>query len=724
MSPGGLGCWGAGPTGITTFFCILYLDLILWNDNINAGIIAHTLDDASNIFKDKLRYAFEHLDPRIRAAFKPIGESAKELSFAHGSTIRVGTSLRSSTLQYLHISEFGKICAKYPERGREIITGSLNTVHAGQYISIESTAEGKEGYFHDMVVEARAKDNKNLSPLDFKFFFFPWWKHHEYTIGVETEISSNLKEYYDKLSLEGVRLSNPQKWWYAQKSKSQKEDMKREFPSTPDEAFSASQDGYWYASYLKDLYEGGHVCNVSYDRAIPVHTAWDLGQADMMAIWFFQINRSGDINIIDFWQKNNTPLDQISIMLKLKGYNYGTHIWPHDAASRDRAGITFVQQCAPLGLYGIVLEPHAFMHGINLSKTTLSKCWFDRTKCSEGLRLLENYKKKWSSSFGGWTSEAVHDDCSHCFVGDTMILTDYGMCQIMHLKPTGKVWTALGWKSYHGARVTRKNAEVVEITFEDGMRVKCTPDHLFLRENGWQYAKDLRKGSKIQSSLTILLNFLEGWYTASGPARSTVLGSEKDFIEMFGKVLLDLFQEGTISITETPIRKIIDWRIWNLLKEVSIYLKNGKGSRETIQFISQKNVETGQENGINPMKEEENIPKLLYGVNLGRSEEELKNNVYGVENPFKDWIETEETLRDFVSQIAKQLTVVNIEKIKKKENVWCLTVPGVSHFSLANGAIVHNCADAFRYLCAGVDKIIGSSGGVEKDMSILRKYWG
>jgi hypothetical protein len=30
------------------------------------------------------------------------------------------------------------------------------------------------------------------------------------------------------------------------------------------------------------------------------------------------------------------------------------------------------------------------------------------------LKLLENYKKRWSSSFGGWTSEPVHDDSSHC----------------------------------------------------------------------------------------------------------------------------------------------------------------------------------------------------------------------------------------------------------------------------------------------------------------------
>lgn len=398
--------------GITTWFGIFLLDNVLWRNHIQAGILAHTFKDASDIFRDKLKFAFDNLHPDIRKLFRTVGDSATELSFEHGSTIRVGTSLRSSTLQYLHISEFGKICARFPERAREVITGSLNTVHAGQHIFIESTAEGKEGAFFDLCQESQKSVPK--SNLDFKFFFFPWWKHPEYIQDVECSITSDLREYFNKLDLDGIKLSDPQKWWYATKHKTQKDDMQREFPSKPDEAFAASQDGYWYATYIKEAYDAGRCANIAYDRAIPVHTAWDLGQADSMAIWFFQINRSDDINIIDFWQKNNTPLDLISIMLKAKGYNYGTHIWPHDANARDRSGITFTQQARQLGIHGVVLEPHALLHGINLVKTTLSKCWFDKTKCAQGLKLLENYAKKWSTSFGGWTSEPIHNECSHC----------------------------------------------------------------------------------------------------------------------------------------------------------------------------------------------------------------------------------------------------------------------------------------------------------------------
>jgi hypothetical protein len=400
---------------MTTGFCIDELDQILWSRNTQVGIIAQTRDDGKDIFTDRLKFSFDTLDPRVRPAFRLVGDSADELAFSHGSVIRVGTSLRSSTLQCLHVSEFGKICAKYPEKAKEIITGSLNTVHAGQQIVIESTAEGKEGYFYDMCQKAleRQRSSIPLSPLDFKFFFFPWWQHPEYRLEHATTISKDLQEYYAKLFLDGIVLDDSQKYWYAKKYETQKEDMLREYPSTPEEAFAASQEGFWYSSQMQELYAGGHICNVSYDRALPVYTAWDLGQADFMCIWFFQITRQGDVNIIDYFQKRDMPLNLCVGMLASKGYTYGTHIWPHDANSRDRSGITFVQQARQFNLSGIVLEPHSLRDGINLVRNTLGKCWFDKGRCKEGILALENYKKTWSSKIGGWSSDPAHDDASH-----------------------------------------------------------------------------------------------------------------------------------------------------------------------------------------------------------------------------------------------------------------------------------------------------------------------
>lgn len=401
--------------GITTFFSIYFLDQVLWKENIQAGIIAHTLDDAQNIFVDKLKFAFDHLHPDIRPMFKTVGDSAKELSFAHGSVIRVGTSLRSSTLQYLHVSEFGKICAKYPEKAREVITGALNTVHPGQNIAIESTAEGSEGKFYDMtqIAFSMQKNNKKFGVTDFYPFFFPWFKHPNYSLDDPQDMTLQHTEYFASLELEGIKLTQEQKWWYVNKEKTQGEDMLREFPSTPEEAFRASQVGNWYAKQINELHDLGHITTISYDKALPVHTAWDLGQADAQAIWFFQVNRIGEIMIIDYFEETDFPLNQTVEMLQSKGYTYGTHIWPHDARARDRAGITFEMQASDLNLYGVVLEQHGLLDGINLVRTTLSKCWFDQKKCKKGLKAMANYRKKWNAQIGGYTKDEVHDWASH-----------------------------------------------------------------------------------------------------------------------------------------------------------------------------------------------------------------------------------------------------------------------------------------------------------------------
>ena len=46
------------------------------------------------------------------------------------------------------------------------------------------TADGREGLFYDLSQSAMAaqKLGKQLTPLDFKFFFFLWWKHPEYVL--------------------------------------------------------------------------------------------------------------------------------------------------------------------------------------------------------------------------------------------------------------------------------------------------------------------------------------------------------------------------------------------------------------------------------------------------------------------------------------------------------------------------------------------------------------
>lgn len=226
--------------GFTTLAIIDALDDCLFNAYFEAGIIAHSLDDAQKIF-GKAKLAFEKLPEWLKKLRMPNTDKAGEYVFPNGSKFSVDTSFRGGTLSRLHISELAKISRKYPEKAKEIITGAFEAVPKNGYIDIESTAEGVGGEFYDICQVAMNKSGKDLTSLEFKFFFFPWWKNPEYQITADVEYPQELKEYFKYLENEqGIKLTIEQKNWYTLKKESLKDEMAQEYPSYPEEAFLAS----------------------------------------------------------------------------------------------------------------------------------------------------------------------------------------------------------------------------------------------------------------------------------------------------------------------------------------------------------------------------------------------------------------------------------------------------------------------------------------------------
>jgi hypothetical protein len=109
-------------------------------------------------------------------------ETESELILANGSSLQVATSARSGTKQWLHVSEFGKICARYPLKADEVVTGSLPAVAPNGICVIESTAEGRDGAFYSMATRAQELRDKGkpLSKKDYRFHFASWWDADEY----------------------------------------------------------------------------------------------------------------------------------------------------------------------------------------------------------------------------------------------------------------------------------------------------------------------------------------------------------------------------------------------------------------------------------------------------------------------------------------------------------------------------------------------------------------
>lgn len=406
----------------TTLCCLIYLDACIFQPNTRAAVIAHKLDDGKVIFRDKIKFPYDNLDPGIRDACPATQDSADSLAFRNGSNIRVSTSVRSGTLQYLHVSEFGKLCAQFPERAREVVTGSLNTVAAGQFVVIESTAEGQDGAFYRMCQEAKAnrEAGRQLTSLDYKFHFFPWWKDKRYTLlgaGSTVAISDEFRRYFDTLQANGIVLTEDQKAWYVKKDATNEGDMKREYPSTPEEAFEQAIEGAIFSRELAVANKQRRIGGFPFDPRYVVNTFWDLGRNDDNVIWLHQFI-AGYHRFVGYYENSGEFIGHYVKWLRdwaeERQATFGEHFLPHDG---DRQSLWLED-----GTKGVmdrlkfrpkfVERPQSIVEAYGVARTRFAHCQFDEAT-GEGLKRLRAYRKEWDEHRGVWKDKPLHDAASH-----------------------------------------------------------------------------------------------------------------------------------------------------------------------------------------------------------------------------------------------------------------------------------------------------------------------
>jgi len=404
--------------GFTTLIQLYMLDCCMFYPNVEAGIIAHTMNDAQKFFHKKIKYAYNQLHPSLQTAVETIKDDGCELRFANNSSISVGVSLRSTTMNLLHLSEFGKVCAQYPLKAQEIITGALPAVTPDGQVFVESTAEGQSGKFYDMCQLAMQQQEEGIKPtlLDFKFHFFPWWDAKEYTMDApETLIPGKLVKYFNELEpVIGRKITHPQRIWYTKTKQTQGDLMKREYPATPDEAFEQAIEGAYYSSEMRWLREHGRLCSVPLDTTVVVDTWWDIGYHDYMVIWFTQtIGRA--IHVVNYYENSGEGFGFYFKVMKKLGYRYGKYYAPHDIKVHDVvSGERRIDTIAKkFGIDFQAVAKHKVQDGIEQVRSFMPLCWFDKERCDEGLKHLDSYKKAWNEVRESWSDKPQHDAHSH-----------------------------------------------------------------------------------------------------------------------------------------------------------------------------------------------------------------------------------------------------------------------------------------------------------------------
>ncbi|TNE58625.1 MAG: terminase [Sphingomonadales bacterium] len=407
--------------GFSTFILILALDCCIFNDHFSAGLIADTLDNAKNLL-DRIKFSYERMPEQIKAAVQMTKCNETEIEFSNHSDIEVGVSLRSTTKNFLHVSEYGKICAKDPKRAKEVKSGALNTLAPRQLGFIESTAEGQDGDFFDKCEASRAILDAGREPtdLEYKFHFFAWWQDSTYQTDVAVRIPHDLQVYFAELETEyGITLTKPQMWWYTAKAAEQGEDMWKEYPSTPEEAFKAAKDGAYFAKEIRALRQRKKIGQFPADTRTVVNTFWDLGVSDSTIIWLHQLI-GGRHRFVGFYENSGEGIahyiDWLNKWSVRNGCVFGYHYGPHDVEARKQGeNAESIKDIAErLGFRFEVVERSLNKNqSIQRVRTTLPECEFDEEACLEGVKHLENYSKEWDETHGRWKDKPRHDKHSH-----------------------------------------------------------------------------------------------------------------------------------------------------------------------------------------------------------------------------------------------------------------------------------------------------------------------
>lgn len=253
--------------GFTTDYAIDMLDDALWTPGMGCAIIAHDRETLNRIF-NIIRLAYEHIPDSLKP--KTDTETTNVFRFKQrldgvmlDSEIYVALKLRGTTVQRLHISE----SAYNKDRG-ELKRGAKQAVPIGGKIVEESTGNGMEDWYEE-VMEAYEKQKSGLSgPMDYYVAFYAWVENPEYwLLGVLLDITDKERKIKEiAKQLYNINVSDGQLLWRRWKMSEMRSQLDgenlnteqqfmQEYPLTLLEAFQASTGSVFDLEQLNQMLE-------------------------------------------------------------------------------------------------------------------------------------------------------------------------------------------------------------------------------------------------------------------------------------------------------------------------------------------------------------------------------------------------------------------------------------------------------------------------------------
>jgi phage terminase large subunit len=239
------------------------------------------------------------------------------------------------------------------------------------------------------------------------FNYTPRGKNHGYDL-YEMAIR-NPKWFVQKLTVDDTGIISPEVIQEERDSGMSEEMIQQEYYCS----FTAAIMGAYYWKEYDEAEKAGRFTNVPYESSALVHTVWDLGIRDSMAIGFYQ-GVGLERRKIDYLELTGKGLPEAIKTVKEKPYIYGNHFAPHDIQVRELGtGKSRWEVAKEVGIEFKIVPNLPIQDGIEAGRRFFKKLWVDKENCKDWLRLIPQYTKEYDEDKKIFKDKPLHDWTSH-----------------------------------------------------------------------------------------------------------------------------------------------------------------------------------------------------------------------------------------------------------------------------------------------------------------------
>lgn len=285
-----------------------------------------------------------------------------------------------------------------------------------------------------------------------------------------------------------------------------------------------------------------------------------------------------------------------------------------------------------------------------------------------------------------------------CFRGSERFLTPNGPVSFAAAEgTTGRAWTRVGWRPYTWCRKRNWPSAVVRVMFGDGQSIVCTPDHRFLTvEREWIAARDLQGRSCMTASAG---GRIDRATTATAKASNSIGASGSERSAPSHRAMRFTTSTVTATTTNAPTFDASPARSIAVLSPAASIPPKPDQSASGVMSLANASYA-----GDSSSLVEQTVPEPITAPAFAGTawEPNSVNTTPSVPSAARSFAKaTRLALASPVDTCADGSYVVSVTPLKAPESVYCIHVPGIKEFALANGVIVHNSDDhAYDAVCA------------------------